>query len=175
MNFYYSECFFPHTTFRSPVRYWFSFYLNLKIPFRKKGKYEGHILHWCPPTLSNRSTFCLFPDNIFSLPDNMSTSPTWVDDHWWDQSSGNLDKKPLSYYNWTNMKRGNVIVIGQFKHKEYVAWWRSSGSPLSIAGIGKSGQIVRGDIWTRKSIPQPADPTTTQTLNPNLWIQQQQW
>ena len=118
-----------------------------------------------PPTLSNRSTFCLFPDNIFSLPDNMSTSPTWVDDHWWDQSSGNLDKKPLSYYNWTNMKRGNVIVIGQFKHKEYVAWWRSSGSPLSIAGIGKSGQIVRGDIWTRKSIPQPADPTTTQTLN----------
>ena len=97
----------------------------------------------------------------------MSTSPTWVDDHWWDQSSVNLDKKPLSYYNWTNIKRGNIIVMGQFKHKEYVAWWRSSGSPLSIAGIGKSGQIVRGDIWTRKSIPQPADPTTTQTLN--IW------
>ena len=38
---------------------------------------------------------------------------------------------------------------------------------LSIVGIGKSGQIVRGDIWTRKSIPQPADPTTTQTLN--IW------
>ena len=81
----------------------------------------------------------------------------------------------LLSYNWTDIKRGNIIVMGQFKHKEYVAWWRSSGSPLSIAGIGKSGQIVRGDIWTRKSIPQPADPTTTQTLNPNLWIQQQQW
>ena len=64
-------------------------------------------------------------------------------------------------------QKGNIIVMGQFKHSEYVAWWRSSGSPLSIAGIGKSGQIVRGDIWTRKSIPQPADPTTTQTLN--IW------
>ena len=73
----------------------------------------------------------------------------------------------LLSYNWSDIKRGNIIVMGQFKHKEYVAWWRSSGSPLSIAGIGKSGQIVRGDIWTRKSIPQPADPTTTQTLN--IW------
>ena len=26
-------------------------------------------------------------------------------------------------------------------------------------------KIARGDIWIRKSIPQPADPTTTQTLN----------